>query len=389
MTIRTEGDHWIPQGFESFVVKAGSKGNAVGFVCVASRRPCRAHALFTQSRFAGPCVIVSRELAAAEDAQAVVTVVKNSNVATGQEGLANAHEVVDAVGSQLEIPSEKILVAATGTTGRRWPMDEVRQHLGDVGRGMQQADFDAVAEGIMTTDLVPKIVSARVGDAAIVGVAKGVGMVEPNMATVLVYFFTDADVPADELKNIFRGAVERTFNCLSVDTDTSTSDTAIIFANGMAGPVEMSEFASAVDGIAGELVRKLARDGEGATKLLEVTVQGGRDYAQAKRVAKSVVNSPVVKTAIHGQDPNWGRITVAIGKCEDDTDIEPEHTTIAISGLEVFPADVEDRLPELADLLSNERVEIRIDLGIGDASATVWGCDMTEEYVKINAEYST
>jgi glutamate N-acetyltransferase/amino-acid N-acetyltransferase len=334
-------------------------------------------------------VIVSRELAAAEDAQAVVTVVKNSNVATGQEGLANAHEVVDAVGSQLEIPSEKILVAATGTTGRRWPMDEVRQHLGDVGRGMQQADFDAVAEGIMTTDLVPKIVSARVGDAAIVGVAKGVGMVEPNMATVLVYFFTDADVPADELKNIFRGAVERTFNCLSVDTDTSTSDTAIIFANGMAGPVEMSEFASAVDGIAGELVRKLARDGEGATKLLEVTVQGGRDYAQAKRVAKSVVNSPVVKTAIHGQDPNWGRITVAIGKCEDDTDIEPEHTTIAISGLEVFPADVEDRLPELADLLSNERVEIRIDLGIGDASATVWGCDMTEEYVKINAEYST
>jgi glutamate N-acetyltransferase/amino-acid N-acetyltransferase len=118
-------------------------------------------------------------------------------------------------------------------------------------------------------------------------------------------------------------------------------------------------------------------------------VQGGRDYAQAKRVAKSVVNSPVVKTAIHGQDPNWGRITVAIGKCEDDTDIEPEHTTIAISGLEVFPADVEDRLPELADLLSNERVEIRIDLGIGDASATVWGCDMTEEYVKINAEYST
>jgi glutamate N-acetyltransferase/amino-acid N-acetyltransferase len=389
MTIRTEGDHWTPQGFESFVVKAGSEGNEVGFVCVASRRPCRAHALFTQSRFAGPCVIVSRELAAAGDAQAVVTVVKNSNVATGQEGLANAQEVVDAVGSQLEIPPEKILVAATGTTGRRWPMDEVRQHLGDVGRGMQSADFGAVAEGIMTTDLVPKIVSARVGDATIVGVAKGVGMVEPNMATVLVYFFTDADVPAEELKTIFRGAVERTFNCLSVDTDTSTSDTAIMFANGMAGPVEISEFASAVNEIADELVRKLARDGEGATKLIEVTVQGGRDYEQAKRVAKSVVNSPVVKTAIHGGDPNWGRITVAIGKCEDDTDIEPDHTTIVISGLEVFPADVEDRLSELADLLSEERVEIRIDLGIGDASATVWGCDMTEEYVKINAEYST
>jgi len=385
----TVGDHWLPQGFESFVVKAGSNGNAVGFVCVASRRPCRAHALFTQSRFAGPCVILSRELAAAGDAQAVVTVVKNSNVATGEEGLANAREVVGGVATQLDISPQKILVAATGTTGRRWPMDEVRQHLGAVGSGTGPADFEAVAEGIMTTDLVPKMASARVGDATIVGVAKGVGMVEPNMATVLVYFFTDADVPVEELKTVFRGAVERTFNCLSVDTDTSTSDTAVILANGAAGPVDSDEFGRAVDEVAGKLVLMLARDGEGATKLIEVRVHGGRDYEQAKRVAKSVVNSPVVKTAIHGEDPNWGRLTVAIGKCETDTDIEPEHTTIAINGLEVFPADVEDRLPELAELLRREEIAITIDLGIGAASATVWGCDLSREYVTINAEYST
>ncbi len=389
MSPQTADDHWIPQGFESFVVKAGSDGNATGFVCVASRSPCRAHALFTQSRFAGPCVIVSREMAAAGDAQAMVTVVKNSNVATGEEGLANAREVVDSVAAHLDIAPQKILVAATGTTGRRWPMGEVRQHLGAVGGGMRPADFAAVAEGIMTTDLVPKMASARVGDAAILGVAKGVGMVEPNMATVLVYFFTDAEVPVDELKTVFRSAIHRTINCLSVDTDTSTSDTAIIFANGSAGPVDSDEFRRAVDEIAGKLVRMLARDGEGATKLLEVVVRGGRDYEQAKRVAKSVVNSPVVKTAIHGEDPNWGRITVAIGKCEDDTDIEPERTTIAVNGLEVFPADVEDRLSELAELLGGKEIEIAIDLGLGDASARVWGCDLTSDYVKINAEYST
>lgn len=389
MSIQTEGDHWIPQGFESFVIKAGSNGNAVGLVCVASRQACQTHALFTQSRFAGPCVILSRDLAAAGDGQAVVTVVKNSNVATGEEGLANAREVVDGVAAQLDIPSQKILVAATGTTGRRWPMDEVRQHVSEVGTGIGPADFAAVAEGIMTTDLVPKMASARVGDASIIGVAKGVGMVEPNMATVLVYFFTDAQVPGDELGTAFRRAVNRTFNCLSVDTDTSTSDTAIIFANGCAGPVDSNEFAQAVDGIADALVRMLARDGEGATKLIEVTVRGGRDYEQAKRVAKSIVNSPVVKTAIHGEDPNWGRIAVAIGKCETDTDIVPERTMIAINGLEVFPAEVEDRLDELAELLKGDEIGVYVDLGIGDGTATVWGCDLTRDYVKINAEYST
>jgi glutamate N-acetyltransferase/amino-acid N-acetyltransferase len=389
MSIRTDGDHWTPQGFESFVVKAGEDGNTVGFVCVASRRPCHAAALFTRSRFAGPCVLVSRETATVDDAQGIVTVVKNSNVATGQVGLANAREVVEGVAAQLGVRPEKMLVAATGTTGRRWPMDEIRERVNEVGAGMGTADFANVAAGIMTTDLVPKIASARVGEAAIVGVAKGVGMVEPNMATVLVYLFTDAEVPVDALDASFRAAVNRTFNCLSVDTDTSTSDSAIIFANGAAGPVDADEFARAVDGVAQALVRMLARDGEGATKLIEVTVNGGRDYEQAKRVAKSVVNSPVVKTAIHGEDPNWGRIAVAIGKCEADTDIEPERTTIAINDLEVFPADVEDRLPDLARLLSGDEIVIGIDLGIGSASATVWGCDMSTEYVKINAEYST
>jgi glutamate N-acetyltransferase/amino-acid N-acetyltransferase len=389
MSEQTEAEHCIPEGFESFVLEAGSDGNATGFVCVVSRHPCRAHALFTQSRFAGPCVILSRDMAAVENAQAIVTVVKNSNVATGEEGLSNAREVVDSVASQLGIPAQNVLVAATGTTGRRWPMPEVRQHLGELAAGMRPADFPGVSKGIMTTDLVPKMASARVGDASILGVAKGVGMVEPNMATVLVYFFTDAEVPADRLKSVFCRAIDRTINCLSVDTDTSTSDTAVILANGLAGPVEDDAFERAVEDIAGQLVLMLARDGEGATKLLEVTVRGGRDYEQAKRVAKSVVNSPVVKTAIHGEDPNWGRITVAIGKCQDDTDIEPELTKIAINGLTVFPDDVEDRLAELAGLLARDEIEIVVDLGIGRSTATVWGCDLTREYVTINAEYST
>jgi glutamate N-acetyltransferase/amino-acid N-acetyltransferase len=224
----------------------------------------------------------------------------------------------------------------------------------------------------------------------VAGVAKGVGMIEPDMATMLAYLCTDAELTSDELRPVFRRVVDRTFNCLSVDTDTSTSDTCVLLANGRAGRVDLADFEAALEAVAVSLVRQLARDGEGATKLLEVTVTDARDEAQARRVAKAVLNSPLVKTAVHGADPNWGRVVMAVGKCQDDTDISPETVRVAFGDVETYPAVPDDAgLAELAERLKADEVHIRVSLGTGPARAHVWGCDLSDGYVRINADYTT
>ena len=189
---------------------------------------------------------------------------------------------------------------------------------------------------------------------------------------------------------MFRRVVDRTFNSLSIDTDTSTSDTAIVMANGAAGPVDLDAFEVALGEVALELVRMIASDGEGATTRIEVTVTGARDQAQAKRVAKAIVNSPLVKTAVHGADPNWGRIAMAIGKCREDTDIDPDRVSIAIGGVTLYPGETTDvDLEKAADQLRLDSVDIEVDLGIGPGAATVYGCDLSEGYIRINADYTT
>jgi len=229
------------------------------------------------------------------------------------------------------------------------------------------------------------------GSAAIVvGVAKGVGMIEPNMATLITLMFTDARVEPTDLDRIFGRVIDRTFNCVSIDTDTSTSDTAIVMANGAAGDVDLDAFESALADVALSLTKQVARDGEGAEKLIEVRVDGGRDDAQAKRVAKAIVNSPLVKTAVHGADPNWGRVAMAIGKCSDDTDIDENKVVIRFGPHECYPAQFEiGHLAALSAYLSNDEIVIHVSLGIADGAATVWGCDLTEGYVHINADYTT
>jgi glutamate N-acetyltransferase/amino-acid N-acetyltransferase len=282
------------------------------------------------------------------------------------------------------------MVASTGLIGRLYPIERLRAHLAGAVPVVGPADLPAVARAIMTTDTVPKLAGIRVGPATIAGVAKGVGMIEPDMATMLTYLVTDADVPAGPLRAIFRRVVDRTFNCLSVDTDTSTSDTAVLLANGAAGPVDPDAFEEALFAVAHSLVRQLARDAEGATKLIQVDVTEGRDEAQAKRVAKAVVNSPLVKTAVHGADPNWGRVVMAVGKCSEDTDITPESVRVAFGAVEVYPGVPDDKeLDEVADLLRADEVHIGVSLGTGTAGATVWGCDLSDGYVRINADYTT
>jgi glutamate N-acetyltransferase/amino-acid N-acetyltransferase len=270
-------------------------------------------------------------------------------------------------------------------------MEKMRAGIAGIGRELREGELHLCAQAIMTTDTRPKIRARKIGNAVLVGMAKGVGMIEPNMATMLSYFVTDARIDPATLKQCLQDAVNRSFNMLSIDTDTSTSDTVTIMANGLAGEVPLDEFRQALQEMAIELAKEMARDGEGATKLLEVTVKGASSFAQAKRVAKSIVNSPLVKTAVFGADPNWGRVAMAIGKCDEQTEIVPDKVSIAFGDLTVYQGQPlpQDRLPELKAYLQQPEVAIRVSLGLGQHEATVWGCDLSYEYVKINGEYTT
>jgi glutamate N-acetyltransferase / amino-acid N-acetyltransferase len=276
--------------------------------------------------------------------------------------------------------------------GRQYPMDRVRSGLAALSYPFSGTSALAAATGIMTTDTVAKVASATVAGstARVVGIAKGVGMIEPNMATLISLVFTDALVASADLDVVFRRVIDRTLNCVSIDTDTSTSDTAIVMASGVAGSVSLVAFEDALFEVLVSLTRQVARDGEGAEKLIEVCVDGARDSAQAKRVAKAIVNSPLVKTAVHGADPNWGRVAMAIGKCSDETDILEQNVVIRFGLQECFPSQVDSAgLAALSTYLQRDEVLIHVSLGIASGTATVWGCDLTDGYIRINADYTT
>jgi len=380
----------LPDGFRCHVANVGIKDDTDDFVVVVADRPCAAAGLFTRSSFAGPSVLVSRRNVADHRAQAVVVISKNANVATGPEGLANAEEVVAGVAARLGLDATDVLIASTGVIGRQYPMDRVRSGLAALPAHPAGTDARAVATGIMTTDTVMKTAEASAGVARVVGVAKGVGMIEPDMATLITLLFTDADVAPDALDAMFRRVIDRTFNCVSVDTDTSTSDTAIVLASGAAGAVDAAALEAALFDVALSLTKQVARDGEGAETLIEVHVDRAADPVQAKRVAKAIVNSPLVKTAIHGADPNWGRIAMAVGKSTGADEVDQSQVVIRFGDQEVYPASVDETgLERLSAYMRGDEVRIHVSLSAGDASATVWGCDLTDGYVRINADYTT
>jgi glutamate N-acetyltransferase/amino-acid N-acetyltransferase len=380
----------LPRGFTCHVANIGIKDDTDDFVVIAADAPCPAAAVFTRSRFAGPSVTLSREHVADGRLRAFVVVSKNANVANGARGEADAAELAAGVAAALGAAPRDVLVASTGVIGRPYPMERIRAHLSGLAAPFSGRDARAAAEGIMTTDTVPKVAEAAAGDARVVGIAKGVGMIEPDMATLVTLFVTDAEVPADELDACFRRVIDRTFNALSIDTDTSTSDTAAIMASGAAGAVDPAVLEPAVHEVALSLTRQVARDGEGATKLLVVQVEHARDEGQARRVAKAIVNSPLVKTAVHGADPNWGRVAMAVGKCAADTDIRQQDVVIRFGDQEVYPTAVDERgLAALATYMKGDEVLIDVALHTGDAAFTVYGCDLSAGYVRINADYTT
>ena len=380
----------LPRGFRAHVASVGIKDTTDDLAIVDARRPVAAAAVFTRSRFSGPSVDLSRHNVASASAQAVVIVSKNANVANGDAGRRDAAELCALTAAAVGCEPGDVLVASTGVSGRRYPIDRLRSGIGDA------TDFTAapidVARAMMTTDTVAKVEHAVVAgsDAVIVGMAKGVGMIEPDMATHISLILTDADMPADELDAVFRRVVDRTFNCVSIDTDTSTSDTSIALASGTAGAVDHAAFEQALDDVMRALTKAIARDGEGANSLIEVHVDRARDVDQARRVGKAIVNSPLVRTAVHGGDPNWGRVAMAIGKCSDDTDIDQHRVVIRFGTDEVYPRLLDDdALAELSDYMRGADVLIHVSLDTGTAEATVWGCDLSDTYVRFNADYTT
>ncbi len=382
----------LPQGFHSHVANIGVKDDTDDFVVIGADRAVPVAGVFTKSRFAGPSVTLSRAQIADGQAHAVVVISKNANVATGPHGHDDAVEVAQRVAARLGCEPTDVVVTSTGVIGRRYPIDRIRAGIDALPDTLISDDADGPARGMMTTDTVPKLSEAVVtGSAArVVGMAKGVGMIEPDMATHISLLFTDAELSSIDLDATFRRVVERTFNCVSVDSDTSTSDSSVIMASGVAGPVDLGAFEAALYEVALDLTKQIARDGEGAHSLIEIHVDAARDTAQAKRVAKAIVNSPLVKTAVHGGDPNWGRVAMAIGKCSDDTDIDQDAVVIRFGDTEVYPRLLDDdALAALSGYMRSPDVRIHVSLATGDAEATVWGCDLSDDYVRFNADYTT
>jgi glutamate N-acetyltransferase/amino-acid N-acetyltransferase len=383
--------HLQPQGFLTTAKNVGIKDDTLDLTVIYSTARARAAAMFTRSRFPGAPVIVGRAHIADGYAQAIVVNSKNANVATGQRGIEDALDMCRVVAGELGIDTRDVLPFSTGVIGRHLPMDKIRAGLQGIRAELRPNNLELAARAIMTTDMYPKYISRQVGSAVVAGIAKGAGMIEPNMATMLAYLMTDAELPSQIMRPMLRRVVNRSFNAVSIDTDTSTSDTVVLMANGLAGAVHRRAFEEALIDVCEYLAREIARNGEGASKLLTVQVSGAKNARQAKFVAKAVVNSPLVKTAVYGCDPNWGRIVMAVGKCADEQDIEPNRTTIRFGSTAVFElgSPVACDLEALQKYLAQQEVEIGVDLGIGNATVRVWGCDLTEGYIKENAYYTT
>ena len=379
----------FPRGFRCASRNVGLKPVAKDLTLFASDVDASAAAVFTRNHFPGAPVVLGRETIQGGVLRAIVANSKVSNVATGLRGIEHAKRMASAAATELGTSANRVLVSSTGVIGVPLPIEKIEQ--GIVGMASELQDNPMLgAEGIMTTDTFPKAMSASVGESGvtITWVAKGSGMIEPNMATMLAYIFTDAKFDALTLDRLLKAAVSNSFNMLSVDSDTSTSDTCVILANGLAGPVNEAQFLDVLTAGCIRMTETLARDGEGATRLIRVTVREAMSTVEARTVAKTIVNSPLIKTMVYGADPNVGRLLMAVGKCFDCT-IVPLKTNASINGFPVVAAgqrlEFDDAV--VRETLARDEVELEIWLGVGAGEARAYGCDLTEGYIKENAAY--
>ena len=397
-----EGGVTAPKAFRASGVAAGIKPNSARKDCalVVSDRASVVAGMFTSNVMKAPPVVWNEDVCAKGAARAVFINSGNANAATGERGLRDARATAEAIAAQLEVPNEEVCVCSTGVIGVPLPMDRILEGVAGCVQALSIDGHGDAAQAIMTTDTVPKELACEValssGSVRIGAMVKGSGMICPNMATMIAVLTTDATVEAPVLSEMLREAVEQSFNCISVDNDMSTSDTVLCFANGPAdapslvpGSADFQAFKQALNEICRELAKMLVRDGEGATKLVEIAVSGARNDGDAKRLARAIGLSQLCKTAFFGEDPNWGRFVCAAGYA--GVPFEPADVALWLDDVQL----VEEGMPlsyreeDAAAVMKHREFKIRLEVGNGPGSAVFWASDLSYDYVKINADYRT
>ncbi|MBM6832503.1 bifunctional glutamate N-acetyltransferase/amino-acid acetyltransferase ArgJ [Megamonas hypermegale] len=389
------------KGFKAAGVKAGiKKSGNLDVAVIYTETPAAIAGTFTQNKVAAAPVYVSKETVATGSARAIVANAGCANACTGKQGMDDAYKTREIAAKELGINADDVIVGSTGVIGVTLPMDKLEKGIKDAVADLSETGSINAANAIITTDTHCKTMTVKfdIGDTEVHmgAIAKGSGMIRPNMATMLCYITTDLDIEQSLLQKALSTCVEKSFNMISVDGDMSTNDTVVVLANGLAGNKKITEenadydiFCSNLMALCVELAKEIAADGEGASKFLTINVKGAKSFADAKTVGMAVANSPLVKTAFFGEDPNWGRVICAVGY--SGADMVPEKTVVKFGGITIFDCGVGAQYDSeaLVKVMRENDIVIDIELNLGDSDATVWTCDLSYEYVKINGEYHT
>jgi glutamate N-acetyltransferase/amino-acid N-acetyltransferase len=375
-----------PEGFKIAGTAAGIKKSGLDLGLLYSAQPATTAVMFTRNAFPAAPILVTREhlKTSGNKVRAILVNAGNANAVTGEAGMNAARQCATELARHLGCPAAEIFLSSTGVIGRPLPVDKIVAAMPSLTAAMSPGEVDTFSRAIMTTDTVPKVASSVVGGVRMLGFAKGSGMIHPNMATMLSYILTDARVDFATLDKALRYAVDRSFHCMTVDGDTSTNDTVAVLANGASRITPSVEaLTEQLTDVCQTLAKAIARDGEGATKFIELTIEGAPNDATAREIGRTIARSPLVKTAVYGGDPNWGRLICAVG-----------NSGIPLSGekVELFIDDVpliNGDLKLAAEKLKAKEVKIRVSLHSGTGSAKIWTCDLTEEYIHINADYTS
>lgn len=395
---KIDGGITAAKGYKAAGIHCGIKKNKKDLAMVFSEVPAAAAGVYTKNRFAAAPVIVSREHLANGQARAIICNSGNANACSGEQGLQDARRMAELTAQELGIAADEVVVASTGVIGQYLPMDTVESGIHLISGQLRSDGGADAAEAIMTTDLVEKVTAYAldIGGTTVTvgGMAKGSGMIHPNMATMLSFVTTDCAIAPELLQQALRYTVDRSYNLITVDGDTSTNDMVVVLANGMAGnpPItaaneDFHRFVAVLQRVNSELSQQIVRDGEGATKFLEVTIRHAASFEDGKALAMGILGSNLVKTAFFGEDANWGRIVSAMGQTE--VEFYPERVNIWLGNLQVtkdgqglhFDEDI------AKTILQKKDIKITVDLGMGNETVTAWGADLSYDYVSINASY--
>jgi len=390
--ISVPGGVCAPKGFLAGAITCGIKRPDLpkkDLALIASEFPCSTAAVFTKNQVAAPPVRLCRKYLAEAAPRAIIANSGNANAATGEPGMRDAEEMAALAAAQLGLSPEEVFVCSTGIIGKPMPMDRIRPRFADLHQSMSHDGSSAAAEAIMTSDTRPKEFAIEIDGIRIGGIAKGAGMIRPDMATMLAFLTTDAAIERDALQAATIAAVNQSFNCITIDGDTSTNDTVIVLANGQAGSIAPEAFQRGLNAVMLELAHRIVADGERVTKFVTVEIKGARSDADARAVADAVANSNLCKASWNGEDPNWGRILHAVGYAkaairEESVDIFFDHLIAARGGLATATP-----LLDLIDVVRQAKFRVTVDLHLGTGHAVVYSSDLSPEYVDFNRrEYS-